>query len=83
ARLEALVAAHPKVLVEVRGAGLMLGLVCFVANADLHLKLRQNGLLTVRAEDNVVRLLPPLIIDESHIGEALDILDRGCTELVS
>ena len=83
ARLEALVASHPKVLVEVRAAGLMLGLVCAVPNADLYRKLRENGLLTVRAEDNVVRLLPPLIIDESHIGEALDILDRSCAELVS
>ncbi len=83
ARLEALVASHPKVLVEVRGAGLMLGLVCAVPNADLYQKLRENGLLTVRAEDNVVRLLPPLIIDESHIGEAVDILDRSCAGLVS
>ena len=83
ARLEALVASHPKVLVEVRGAGLMLGLVCAVPNADLYQKLHENGLLTVRAEDNVVRLLPPLIIDESHIGEAVDILDRSCAGLVS
>ena len=83
ARLEALVAAHPKVLVEARGAGLMLGLVCAAGNADLHGKLRENGMLTVRAEENVIRLLPPLIIGESHIGEALDILDRSCAELVS
>jgi acetylornithine/N-succinyldiaminopimelate aminotransferase len=61
----------------------MLGLVCAVPNADLYQKLRQNGLLTVRAEDNVVRLLPPLIIGESHIGEAVDILDRSCGDLVS
>jgi acetylornithine/N-succinyldiaminopimelate aminotransferase len=50
---------------------------------DLFGKLRENGLLTVRAGDSVIRLLPPLIIDESHIGEALDILDRSCAELVA
>ena len=40
--------------------------------------LREAGLLVVGAGDNVVRLLPPLIIDESHVDEALAILDRVC-----
>ena len=41
-------------------------------------KLRDAGLLTVGAGDNVVRLLPPLIIEESHVEEALSILDKVC-----
>lgn len=81
AKLEALVKAHPKVLAGVRGLGLMLGLQCVVKNTDLVHRLRENGLLALGAGDNTVRLLPPLIIDEGHIGEALEILDRTCNEM--
>jgi acetylornithine/N-succinyldiaminopimelate aminotransferase len=77
-RVEALVTRHPKVLVDVRGAGLMLGLKCAVPNTGMVAKLREAGLLTVGAGDNVVRLLPPLIIDESHVAEAVAILDKVC-----
>ena len=82
-RLEALVAAHPGVLAGVRGLGLMLGLQCVVPNTDLVQRLRENGLLSLGAGDNTVRLLPPLIIDENHVGEALDILERTCGEMGS
>jgi acetylornithine/N-succinyldiaminopimelate aminotransferase len=77
-RVEALVKRHPNVLVDVRGAGLMLGLKCAVPNTEMLGKLRDAGLLTVSAGDNVVRLLPPLIIDESHVEEAVAILDKVC-----
>jgi acetylornithine/N-succinyldiaminopimelate aminotransferase len=77
-RLEALVKRHPNVLVDVRGAGLMLGLKCAVPNTEMMGKLRDAGLLTVGAGDNVVRLLPPLIVDGSHVEEALTILDKVC-----
>ncbi len=78
-RVEALVKRHPNVLVDVRGAGLMLGLKCAVPNTEMMAKLRDAGLLTVGAGDNVVRLLPPLIIDETHVEEALGILDKVCS----
>ena len=78
ARLEALVARHPDVLTEVRGAGLLLGLRCKVANTDVLDAVRAEGLLAVTAGDNVLRLAPPLIIDDSHVEEAVDILDRVC-----
>lgn len=77
-RAEALVKRHPNVLVDVRGAGLMLGLKCAVPNTEMMGKLRDAGLLTVGAGDNVVRLLPPLIIGGSHVEEALTILDNVC-----
>ncbi|MBT4769861.1 MAG: aspartate aminotransferase family protein [Rhodospirillaceae bacterium] len=83
-RLTALVAdvaaRHPAVLSGVRGLGLMLGIECVVPNRDLMAKLRDNGLLTVAAGDNVLRLLPPLIVEESHIDEAVAILDATCGE---
>ncbi len=80
-RLEALVKAHPKVLGGLRGAGLMVGLECVADNRALVARLRDNGLLAVIAGDNVVRLVPPLIIEEGHVDEAMAILDRSCGEL--
>ena len=82
-RLVDLVERHPHSLAEVRGAGLMLGLRCQegLTNADLITALRERGLLTVGAADNVIRLLPPLIINEGHIDEALTILEDALTAL--
>lgn len=81
ARLEELVARYPAVLAEVRGAGLLLGLRCQVANTELLDAIRAEGLLAATAGDNVLRLAPPLIIDESHVDEAVEILDRACARL--
>jgi acetylornithine/N-succinyldiaminopimelate aminotransferase len=75
-RLEALVDKYPNVFAEVRGAGMLLGLRCVVTNNDVIDRLREHGLLSVAAGENVIRLMPPLIIDESHVEEALGILDR-------
>jgi acetylornithine/N-succinyldiaminopimelate aminotransferase len=80
-RLAAVAAAHPKTLAGVRGLGLLLGLECVRPNTDLMAALRRNGLLCVGAGENVIRLLPPLIIDESHVEEAAEIVDRSCREL--
>jgi acetylornithine/N-succinyldiaminopimelate aminotransferase len=74
-RLDALVARHPKVLAERRGKGLLTGVKCVVPNTEMVDRLRRAGLLTVGAGDNVVRLLPPLIVEESHIEEAVGIVD--------
>ena len=81
AELEAAVKRHPKVLAEVRGSGLMLGLRCHVPNTEVTNRLREEGVLTVTAGDNVVRILPPLIIEESHVREAIAALDRACATL--
>jgi acetylornithine/N-succinyldiaminopimelate aminotransferase len=67
---------YPAVIEEVRGMGLMIGLKTAVPNADFVKSLREQGLLSVPAGDNVVRLLPPLVIDESHVDEAMAILGR-------
>jgi acetylornithine/N-succinyldiaminopimelate aminotransferase len=75
-RLEAIAAANPKLFAEVRGKGLLIGLRCAVPNGEVVDALRGAGLLTVAAGENVVRLLPPLIIDESHLAEATGIIER-------
>lgn len=79
--LEAATAAYPDVLEEVRGLGLLLGLKCRVDNKAMMACLRRHGLLTGPAGDNVVRFLPPLIIEQEHVDEALATLDGACREL--
>jgi acetylornithine/N-succinyldiaminopimelate aminotransferase len=70
------------VIAEVRGIGLMLGLKCAVTNTDLVAKLREEGLLTVPAADNVVRLLPPLIIERDPCrGSGPTAIERACSRL--
>lgn len=81
AGVEAVCAAHPAVIEEVRGLGMMLGLKCRVPNTELQARLTANGLLTVGAGDNVIRLLPPLIIGETEIEEGLGILSRTLSEV--
>ena len=80
-RLETVVKKHPSVVSEVRGVGLMLGLRTVKPNNEVIAALQQNGLLTVPAGESVARLLPPLIIEESHIDEAIGILDRTFADL--
>jgi acetylornithine/N-succinyldiaminopimelate aminotransferase len=75
-RLEDLAKHHPDVIKGLRGLGLMVGLECVVPAGDLVAKLRAEGLLTVPAAENVVRLLPPLNIDEGQVDEAMAILER-------
>jgi acetylornithine/N-succinyldiaminopimelate aminotransferase len=69
--LAKIVADHPALFAEVRGQGLLSGLRCVVPNGEVQTRLREHGLLTVAAGDNVVRLLPPLTIGDVEIQEAL------------
>ena len=81
-KLETVVRRHRSVVEEVRGAGLLMGLKCVVPSGDLQTRLReQHGLLTVGAAENVLRLLPPLTIDESHVEEAVKAIDDACAGL--
>jgi len=82
-KLEGLVAAHPDIFEEVRGMGLMLGLKCKIAPADLVKAGYEALVITVPAADNVVRLLPPLTITEDEIGEAIARLDTAASALAT
>ncbi|MCH7555218.1 MAG: aminotransferase class III-fold pyridoxal phosphate-dependent enzyme, partial [Proteobacteria bacterium] len=76
-RLDDLAGKYPALIEEVRGVGLMIGLKLgpkLDAVAAIG-SLRDNGLLTVPAAENVIRLLPPLIVEESHVDEAMAVLD--------
>jgi len=82
-RLAALKDEHGEIIEEVRGQGLMLGLKCKVPNQKLLEALRAEKMLTVQAGDNVVRLLPPLIVGEAEIDLAGAKLDAACVALKS
>ncbi len=75
--LEAVVAEHPTVLAEVRGAGLILGLKGVVPNTELQNAFTAEGLLTVAAGDNVVRLVPPLVLTDADCEAAVEMIRRG------
>ena len=79
-KLENLIEQYPDFFTEVRGVGLMLGLQCSesIENGIVVKRLLNNGLLTVPAADNVIRLIPPLIINKGHIEEAANILEITC-----
>jgi acetylornithine/N-succinyldiaminopimelate aminotransferase len=72
---------YPALIAEVRGEGLLIGLRALVPAGELVNALRAEKMITVSAGDNVVRLLPPLIVGEAEIAEAVARLDRACARL--
>jgi acetylornithine/N-succinyldiaminopimelate aminotransferase len=80
-RLAELKDSHPDVIEDIRGAGLMMGIKCRVANTEFQAAALDQHLLTIGAGDNVVRLLPPLIVTDADIVEAMKRLDRACRAL--
>ncbi|MBN9006250.1 MAG: aspartate aminotransferase family protein [Rhizobiales bacterium] len=80
-KLASVVDRHPDVLAEVRGEGLLIGLKAVVPSGDLVNALRDEKLLTVGASENVVRFLPPLIVNEAEIEESVQRLEQACAKL--
>jgi len=72
---------HAAVVAEVRGEGLLVGLRMVTPSSELIDELRAEKMITVGAGDNVVRLVPPLIISEAEIAEAVARIDRACTRI--
>ncbi|MEO6092427.1 MAG: aspartate aminotransferase family protein [Novosphingobium sp.] len=78
ARLEQFIGNYPELFELVRGRGLMIGLKLKIEPRGFVAHLRDNhALLTVSAGDNTVRIVPPLVIDDSHIDEFMDKLSAG------
>ena len=80
-RLASVADSHPGIVAEVRGEGLLVGIRCLVPAAEVVTALRDNGLLSAAASDNVVRLLPPLIVTAAEIDEAITRLEDALTSL--
>lgn len=75
-QLQKLAQKFPNIISEVRGLGMLLGLVTKVSAYDLQVELREAGLLTVPAGGEVLRVIPPLIIDDVHTDEAIKIMEK-------
>ncbi len=82
-KLESVVAAYPDVFSELRGSGLMLGLVCRVVNTDVIAAAHGQRLLTVPASGNVVRILPPLNIDMKDLDRIHDRISQAAEQIRS
>ncbi len=77
AELDAVVARHPEVFTGRRGKGMIQGLVCKMPNTDIITALREEHLLTIAAANNVIRLLPALIVTDEEIHEIALRIDRA------
>ncbi len=71
---------HPRVIEEVRGEGLMIGLKLKVPPTDFAALARHHRLLTIPAGDGVVRLLPPLVISDDELSEGVQRLHAACAD---
>jgi acetylornithine/N-succinyldiaminopimelate aminotransferase len=80
-KLAALKDRHPRIIADIRGEGLLVGLKMAIPNTEMTKAMAKEHLLAVGAGDNVVRLLPPLIVDEAILTEAVSRLDRACGRL--
>ena len=68
----------PKVIKEIRGRGYLIGIVLFKNQYNFIKALMKNKLLTIRAAENVVRILPPLNVKKNEINQALKIINKVC-----
>ena len=72
---------YPNIIKEVRGVGLLIGIQLFNDQSFFIKKLMDNKLLTIRAAENVIRILPPLNVKKKEINLALKIIDKVCKEV--
>ena len=71
---------YPKIIKEIRGRGLLIGIQLFKDQTKFIKKLMDNKLLTIRAAEHVVRILPPLNVKKKEIDQALKIINKVCAE---
>lgn len=72
---------YPKIIGEIRGVGLIKGLKMLVDNVEFMKKLMSYKMLTVKAEENVIRLFPPLIVNNMELDEAINKIEKVCKEI--
>ena len=72
---------YPKIVGEVRGVGLIKGLKMLVDNTEFIKKLMNQKMLAVKAEENVIRLFPPLIVSNKELDEAINKIEKVCGEM--
>ena len=72
---------YPKIINEIRGVGLLKGLKMGVDNVEFIKKLMDLKMLTVKAEENVIRLFPPLTVNDKELDEGTDKIEKVCKEM--
>ena len=72
---------YPTIIKEIRGRGLLIGIQLHKDQTVFIKKLMKNKLLTIRAAENVVRILPPLNVKKKELDQALKIINKVCTKL--
>ena len=77
-RLHNLKNNYPKIIKEIRGKGLLIGIQLLVNQKKFIKLLERNNLLTIRAAENVVRILPPLNVKKNEIDQAIKIINKVC-----
>ncbi len=80
-KLNKLKAKYPNIIKEIRGKGLLIGIQLHFDQTNFIKKLMEKRLLTIRAGENVVRILPPLNVKIKEINIALKIIDKVCSEI--
>ena len=71
---------YPNLIKEIRGRGFLIGVQLHKDQTKFIKKLIDNKLLTIRAAENVIRILPPLNVKKTEIDQALKIIDKVCSE---
>src|SRR5437588_4480226 len=82
-KLAAIKDRYPDVIAEIRGEGLLMGMRAVVPSATIVDELRAEKMITVAAGDNVVRLLPPLIVSEEEVADAVNRIERACSRIAA
>ena len=72
---------YPKIIGEIRGVGLIKGLKMLVDNDEFIKQLMNHKMLTIKASENVIRLFPPLIVNNNELDEAIDKIEKVCKEM--
>jgi len=72
---------YPKIIEEIRGVGLMKGIKVLVDNTEFIKNLMNHKMLTVKAEENVIRLFPPLTVENKDLDEGISKIDEVCKEM--
>ena len=78
---EEILKSFPSLIDEVRGKGLMLGIKPKISNEIIIEQMRKEKILTVKASDNIIRLLPPLILQNSHVDEAIEKIKKALSKI--
>ena len=72
---------YPKVIKQIRGRGFLIGIQLYKEQHEFIKKLMDNQLLTIRAAENVVRILPPLNVKKNELDFALKIIEKVCSQI--